>query len=108
MNMRLLSRTVGTNRVVDELYFNFRHTQEIPWMLPGVKPTDKPVEVIIVSVVCVRGSKLYHEHIYWDQASVLVQIGLIDSKLLPVRGAAAARKVLDEKSQPSNELIPDW
>ena len=108
MNMRLLSRTVGTNRVVDELYFSFRHTQEVPWMLPGVRPTNKAVEVIIVSVVCIRGSKLYHEHIYWDQASVLAQIGLIDPKLLPVRGAAAARKVLDEKSQPSNQLIPDW
>ena len=77
-------------------------------MLPGVKPTDKSIEVIIVSVVCIRGEKLYHEHIYWDQASVLAQIGLIDASKLPVRGAAAARKVLDEKSQPSNELIPDW
>ena len=108
MQMRLLSRTVGVNRVADELYFSFRHTQEIPWLLPGVKPTNKSVEVILVCIICIRGSKLYHEHIYWDQASVLAQIGLIDPKLLPVCGAAAARKVLDEKSQPSNELIPNW
>ena len=108
MEMRLLSRTVGTNRVVDELFFSFRHTQEIPWLLPGVKPTNKRVELAIVSVVCIRGEKLYHEHIYWDQASVLVQIGLLDPQILPVCGAAAARKVLDEQSQPSNRLIPDW
>ena len=106
--MRLLSRTVGVNRVVDELYFRFRHTQEIPWMLPSVEPTGKQVEIIIVSVVCIRGEKLYHEHIYWDQASVLAQIGLIDGSKLPVCGAEAARKVLDEKSQPSNKLILDW
>jgi hypothetical protein len=73
MRIRLLSRTVGADRVVDEMYVYFRHTQEIPWMLPGVAPTDKEVEVIVVSVVCIRGGKLYHEHIHWDQATVLVR-----------------------------------
>ena len=65
MKMRLLSRTIGTDRVVDEMYCTFRHTQEIPWMLPGIEPTDKEVAVAIVAIVCVRGGKLYHEHIYW-------------------------------------------
>jgi hypothetical protein len=77
---------------------SFRHTTEIHWMLPGVAPTDKVVEVPLVSIVCVRGKKLYHEHIYWDQASVLAQIGLIDPTGLPVAGADTARKVLDKKS----------
>ena len=117
MKMRLISRTIGTDRVVDEMHIFFRHTQEIPWMLPGVKPTDKEVDVALVSVVCIRGKKLYHEHIYWDQATVLVQIGLLDPKLvpdqklakrLPVVGAEGARKVLDEQSARSNELIDDW
>jgi hypothetical protein len=108
LNMRLISRTVGTDRVVDEMHMSFKHTQEIPWMLPGVKPTDKKVEVALVAVVCIRGGKLYHEHIYWDQASVLAQLGLIDASNLPVRGAEAARKVVDEKCEPSNELIKDW
>jgi len=115
--IRLLSRTVGTDRVVDEMYVHFKHTQEIPWMLPGVTPTNKEVEVALVSVVCIRGGKLYHEHIYWDQATVLVQTGLLDPQLvpskkmarrLPVVDAAGARKVLDEKSVRSNELIEGW
>lgn len=117
LEMRLLSRTIGTDRIVDEMYVCFTHTQEIPWMLPGVMPTDKEVEVALVSVVCIRGGKLYHEHIYWDQATVLVQIGLLDPELvpngngrkrLPVVDAKGARKVLDEKSVQSNELLEGW
>ncbi|KAF2098771.1 dienelactone hydrolase-like protein [Rhizodiscina lignyota] len=119
-NVRLLSRTIGTDRVVDEMLFSFDHTQEVPWMLPDIPPTGKSVEVALVSVVCIRGGKLYHEHIYWDQASVLVQVGLLDPKAvpksfsdkgvkrLPVVGAEGARKVVDEKSEPSNELISSW
>ena len=123
---RLLSRTVGTDRVVDEMLCTFRHTCEIPWILPGVPPTGKEVEVVLVSVVCIRGTKLYHEHIHWDQGTVLVQVGLLDPKLipkgfkttdegrreevkeLPVRGREAARKVVDETKGKSNELIPGW
>lgn len=117
LKMRLVSRTVGTDRVVDEMIMSFRHTQEMPWMLPEVAPTDKIVEVALVVVVCIRGGKLYHEQIYWDQASVLVQIGLLDPKLvpngngkerLPVVGADSARKVLDESSVQSNQLINSW
>ena len=116
MKMQLVSRTVGTDRVVDELFVSFRHTQVIPWMLPEIEPTGKEVEVALVAVVCIRGGKLYHEHIYWDQATVLVQLGLLDPMLvlgkgkskLPVVGADGARKVLDEKSVRSNELISAW
>jgi hypothetical protein len=64
LTMRLLSRTVGADRVVDEMLVSFKHTQEIPWMLPGVPPTEKDVEVALVSVVAIRGGKLCHEHIY--------------------------------------------
>lgn len=115
LKMRLISRTVGTERIVDELFMSFRHTQEVPWMLPGVAPTNKQVEVALVAIVRIRGGKLYHEHIYWDQATVLVQIGLLDPKLsgkgfnrLPVVDGAGAKKVLDEESAPSNKLIPSW
>ncbi|KAL8626959.1 hypothetical protein Q9189_007347 [Teloschistes chrysophthalmus] len=115
LKMRLISRTIGTDRVVDELFVSFQHTQEVPWVLPGVAPTNKHVEFALVAIVCIRGGKLYHEHIYWDQATVLVQVGLLDPKLsgkgfkrLPVVDGAGARKVLDEASAPSNELIPGW
>ncbi|CAN5920988.1 dienelactone hydrolase family protein [soil metagenome] len=102
-----ISRTVGATQVVDEMLFTFTHTTEIPWMLPGVAPTGKRVEVPLLAVIKFRGSKLYHEHIYWDQASVLVQVGLLDPKLLPVAGIETARKLLDE-TLPSNALMPDW
>jgi carboxymethylenebutenolidase len=102
-----ISRTVGATQVVDEMLFTFTHTTEIPWMLPGVAPTGKRVEVPLLAVIKFRGNKLYHEHIYWDQASVLVQVGLLDPKLLPVAGVETARKLLDE-TLPSNALMPDW
>jgi carboxymethylenebutenolidase len=92
-----VSRTVGENQLVDEMIFSFTHTQEIPWMLPGIPPTHRRVEVPLVVIVRFREGKLAHEHIYWDQASVLKQIGLLTDPALPVFGAETARKVLDPK-----------
>jgi carboxymethylenebutenolidase len=90
-----ISRTVGESQLVDEMIFSFTHTLEMPWMLPGVAPTNRRVEVPLVAIVRFRDGKLAHEHIYWDQASVLKQIGLLADDSLPVRGAETARKVLD-------------
>ena len=102
-----ISRTVGTDRLVDEMLFCFTHDVEIDWMLPGVPPTGKYVEIPLVAIVCFRGDKLYNEHIYWDQASVLVQIGILDPKGLPVAGIETAKKLVDE-SLPSNTLMKRW
>ncbi len=107
MAMTPISRTVGADRIVDEMLTSFTHDVEIDWMLPGVAPTGRRVEVPIVAIVGFRGDKLYHEHIYWDQASVLVQIGLLDPKGLPVAGAEAARKLVDE-TRPSKSLMRRW
>lgn len=90
-----VSRTVGENQLVDEMIFSFTHTQEMPWMLPGVPPTHRRVEIPLVAIVRFRDGKLAHEHIYWDQASVLKQIGLLPDPALPVFGVETARKVLD-------------
>jgi carboxymethylenebutenolidase len=95
-----ISRTVGEDQVVDEMVFSFTHTQEMPWMLPGVSPTNRKVEIPMVAIVRFRDGKLAHEHIYWDQASVLKQIGLLNDPTLPIAGAETARKVLDPKFQP--------
>ena len=92
-----ISRTVGEDQLVDEMIFSFTHTQEMPWMLPGVSPTHRRVEVALVAIVRFRDGKLAHEHIYWDQASVLKQIGLLADSALPVCGAEAARKVASRK-----------
>lgn len=102
-----ISRTIGADRVVDEMLFCFTHDREIDWMLPGVKPTGKYVEVPLIAIVNFRGDKLYNEHIYWDQASVLVQIGLLDPKLYPVTGVEQARKLLDP-TIPSNRMMSNW
>jgi carboxymethylenebutenolidase len=90
-----VSRTIGDDRLVDELVISFTHTQEIEWMLPGVAPTGRPISVAFVVVVGIAGGKIAYEHIYWDQATVLVQLGLIEQGRLPVAGAGAAAKVLD-------------
>ncbi len=99
-----VSRTVGMDRIVDEFVLRFTHTTQIHWMLPGVAPTGRPVEVPMIALVQFQGEKLVHEHIYWDQASVLVQIGLLNANGLPVVGAEQAHKVLD-KTRPSNALM---
>src|SRR5436305_1907129 len=90
-----ISRTVGEDQLVDEMIFSFTHTQEMPWMLPGIAPTHRHVEVPLVAIVKFREGKLASERIYWDQASVLKQIGLLEDPKLPVFGAATARKVVD-------------
>lgn len=95
-----ISRTIGSDQLVDEMIFSFTHTQEMPWMLPGVPPTNKRVEIPLVAIVRFRDGKLAHEHIYWDQASVLKQIGLITDPTLPVFGAETAEKVKDPKFKP--------
>jgi carboxymethylenebutenolidase len=83
--MTPISRTIGADQVVDEMVFTFTHTIRMDWMLPGLAPTGKRVE-------------------YWDQASVLVQLGLLDPATLPVAGRETARKALDPRL-PSNALI---
>lgn len=102
-----VSRTVGEDQVVDELLFTFTHTREIDWMLPGIAPTGRRVEIPLVAIVRFKDGKVAHEHIYWDQASVLVQIGKLDATGLPVAGVETARKVVD-KTQPSNRLMRGW
>jgi len=101
--MTPVSRTIGEDQLVDEMIFKFTHTIRMDWMLPGVPPTGKRVEVPLVVIIRFRDGKLAHEHIYWDQASVLVQIGLIDPAKLPVAGVESARKVLDP-TLPANRL----
>lgn len=100
-----IARTVGEDRIVDELIHKFTHTIEMLWILPGIPSTGKRVEVAVVVVVQFKDGKIAGERIYWDQASVLAQLGLIDSQTLPVNGIEASRKVTDPTCEPSNRLI---
>ena len=103
-SMTPVSRTIGVERVVDEMVFEFTHTIKMDWMLPGLAPTGKHVKVPLVVIVLFRDGKLAHEHIYWDQASVLVQLGLLDDGKLPVAGVESGEKVLDPRL-PANRLM---
>ncbi|KAF4629303.1 hypothetical protein G7Y89_g8846 [Cudoniella acicularis] len=125
-DLELVSRTVGIDRVVDEFVFCFTHTKAIDWILPGIPPTGKHVRVPFTSVVNIRGDRLYHEHIAWDQASVLIQLGLMPEYLpypyplpdgtkpaegkgfeyrVPAAGVETANKIQDKNSEPSNEMF---
>ncbi|PSR97681.1 hypothetical protein BD289DRAFT_83615 [Coniella lustricola] len=126
--LELISRTTGVDRVVDEFIFKFTHDAVIDWILPGVPPTNKKVEIPFTAVVNFRGDRLYHEHIAWDQGSVLRQIGLLPEYLpfpyplpdghasgntpgkriefrVPVGGVETAQKMRDRNSEPSNSMF---
>lgn len=125
LQVTLISRTSSANRVVDELHVSFEHTQGMPWILPGIPPTHKHVEIMIVSIVTLRGGKIYHERIYWDQASVLVQVGLLKQTMvpkslkaqgvekLPIVGKEPAERIIeggydDDEGEADNELLPEF
>ena len=91
MTSILISRTVGDHQIVDETILKFTHTVEMPWILPGIEPTHKKVEVPLVAIVAFKYGSINHEHIYWDQGTVLVQLGLIDSESLPVEGSDSSQ-----------------
>ena len=99
-----ISRTIGTDQLVDEMVAKFTHTIQMDWMIPGVAPTGKRVQVPVVGIIRFRDGKIAHEHLYWDQASVLVQIGLLDAGNLPIVGVDSARKLMN-RNLPSNTLI---
>ena len=100
VNMTSVSRTVGDNQIVEEMVISFTHTMAIDWLLPGVAPTGRPVEMAVAVVVGFKDGQISHEHVYWDQAGVLVQVGLLDPEGLPVTGAESARKVANPKLPP--------
>ncbi|OJJ43490.1 hypothetical protein ASPZODRAFT_102831 [Penicilliopsis zonata CBS 506.65] len=124
--LELVSRTIGIDRVVDEFITSFTHDMMVDWLLPGVPPTGKKLRIPFMAVVNIRGDRLYHEHITWDQLTVLVQLGLMPEYLpipyalpqgppappagkleyrVPGAGVETALKMVDESSVPSNEMF---
>jgi carboxymethylenebutenolidase len=90
-----ISRTVGKDQLVDELIISFTHDREIDYLLPGVAPTGRHVEIPHVVIVKFKNNKISHEHIYWDQASVLVQIGLLKPEKIPISGIEQTKKLVE-------------
>ncbi|KAJ5623610.1 hypothetical protein N7490_012215 [Penicillium lividum] len=124
--IELVSRTIGTDRIVDEFIFCLTHVKQVDWLVPGIPPTGKPLRIPFTSVVNIRGDRLYHEHIAWDQATVLVQLGLLPEYLpfpyalpdgsvpapgkrfeyrVPAAGVETANKLQNEHDVVSNEMI---
>ncbi len=101
--LRPIARTVSTDRVIDEFVLEFTHDCEIPFMLPGVAPTGRRVRIPTVVVMGFQDGKVAYEHIYWDQASVLVQIGLLDPGELPVSGPEQAQRLLELTDAPGRQ-----
>jgi carboxymethylenebutenolidase len=100
-----ISRTVGQERIVDEFVYRCTHSIWMEWLLPGVPPTGRRMEIPVVVIISFEGGKMKSEHIYWDQASVLVQLGLLNPAGLPVAGVEVAHKVIDPAAVPSNLLM---
>lgn len=94
-NIVRISRTVSKDQVVDEVILSFTHDIEMDYVLPGIPPTGKHVEIPLVVIMKFDGTKIAHEHLYWDQASVLAQIGMIDTRSLPITGIEQAKKLLE-------------
>ena len=99
-------RTIGTDQLVDEMVISMVHDSNVDWLVPGVAPTNLPFEFPLVVIVAYdvtdpNAIKIKHEHIYWDQATILVQLGLLDSSKYDVTGAEQARKAANAHSEPS-------
>lgn len=103
IDLQLLTRSVGQNRIIDEFILRFTHTIRMDWFAPGIEPTGRKLAVPHVGIVAFEGGKISSEHIYWDQATVLLQLGLLDDGL-PVLSNTQCDRLLDENA-PVNQLI---
>ncbi|HEX8698103.1 MAG TPA: ester cyclase [Myxococcaceae bacterium] len=99
-----ISRTIGQGRAVDEMVIRFTHTVQMDWVLPGIPPTGKRIEFAMVVVVQTEGDRIASENLYWDNATILRQAGLITDPKLPVLGAESAQNML-QHTAPLNDLI---
>jgi carboxymethylenebutenolidase len=104
----VISRTVGVDRLVDEMVATFTHDRMMDYLLPGIAPTGRKVKMAAVGIISFRGSKLFHEHIHYDMGTLLAQVGLLDPKVVSVAGPETAEKVLDRHSHPSNAMMTSW
>lgn len=87
VELQLLTRSVGQDRIIDEFILRFTHSVRMDWFAPGIEPTGRRLAVPHVGIIAFENGKISSEHIYWDQATVLSQLGLLDDSL-PVMGAS--------------------
>jgi carboxymethylenebutenolidase len=104
LSVERISRTTTETMVIDEFIVRFTHDIVMDAILPGVAPTGRCVELPHVAVVGFENGKIAFERIYWDQGSMLVQLGLLDVDRLPLVGSQQTEALLHE-DYPRNELI---
>ena len=107
IELELLSRTVGQNRIVDEFILHLTHTLRMDWFAPGVEATGRRLAVPHVGIIHFERGKIASEHIYWDHASLLLQLGVLPENRFPVMGAEQCARLKDVES-PANELMTKW
>ncbi len=100
----VISRTIDKQRIVEEFIMRCTHDRHMVWFAPGIEATGRKLEVPTIGIIEFEGGKMASEHIYWDQATVLVQLGLLDPEKLPVMGGDQCRRLID-RDAPVNELI---
>ena len=83
LKFTLVTRTIGTDRIVSELILTFTHDVAIDWLLPGIPPTAKRVELPVIVIYTFKGNKIDGERLYWDHSSLLAQVGLLGTGGLP-------------------------
>ncbi|HEY5703206.1 MAG TPA: nuclear transport factor 2 family protein [Gammaproteobacteria bacterium] len=103
VELQLLSRSVGQSRLIDEFILRLTHTVRMEWFAPGIEATGRRLIVPHVGIISFENGKISSEHIYWDQATVLMQMGLLD-KNLPVIGDTQGDRLLDVNA-PVNQLL---
>jgi carboxymethylenebutenolidase len=90
-----VAQTIAEHVLIDEWVVSFTHDLPMEWMLPGIAPTGRSVELAMISVISFEDGKIASERLYWDHAGLLAQLGVIDPATPSVRGAEAAQLLLD-------------
>jgi carboxymethylenebutenolidase len=86
-----LSQTVGVNRIAEEMVMRFTHSIDMDWLLPGLRPTHRRAEFALAAIVEFDAGKVAHEHLYWDQATLLSQMGVLDHPIAAAGVGSAAQ-----------------
>ena len=88
-----VSLTIGIDRIVEELIYEFTHDIEMQWLAPGIAPTGNFVVLPVTAIIEFERDKIAHEHLYFDQATLLIQLGVLQPSAVPMNGIESAHKL---------------
>jgi carboxymethylenebutenolidase len=93
LELTSLWQTFGNDRLVEEMVMRFTHSIAMDWMLPGLPATGRRVEFALVGVIQFAAGRVAGERLYWDQATLLSQLGALDHPAA-VAGVGSAAQLL--------------